>query len=48
MTNASTALRASVWMAIAATLMLATFEPITVEVPQADVASAPAAFTTAA
>ena len=40
MTNIGTALRASVWMAIAATLMLATFEPITVQPVQ--VAAVPA------
>ncbi len=39
MTNLNTAFRASIWMAIAATLMLATFEPITVEAPQIEVAA---------
>ncbi len=40
MSNINTALRASAWVAIAAILMLATFEPIAVE-PPIQVAASP-------
>jgi hypothetical protein len=39
MTNAKSAFQATVWMAIAAGLMLATFEPVSVEGQQPQVAA---------